>query len=139
MYLWTSLNQPRKIDLEGAKAPAKMQHIFFHVANDTVQRVCCEIQVLQIWNSDVVFQGGIFFRALSLLNNYVVIYSMALKEIILFYYFFFTLFYFTILYWFCHTLTWIHHGFLPGESQGWGSLVGCRLRGRTESDTTEAT
>ena len=31
-----------------------------------------------------------------------------------FYYFFlifiFTLFYFTILYWFCHTLTWIHHG-----------------------------
>ena len=29
--------------------------------------------------------------------------------------------------------------FLPGESQGWGSLVGCRLQGRTESDTTEAT
>ena len=28
--------------------------------------------------------------------------------------------------------------FLPGESQGWGSLVGCRLLGRTESDTTEA-
>ena len=28
--------------------------------------------------------------------------------------------------------------FLPGESQGWGSLVGCRLRGRTESDTTKA-
>ena len=28
---------------------------------------------------------------------------------------------------------------LPGESQGWGSLVGCRLWGRTESDTTEAT
>ena len=25
--------------------------------------------------------------------------------------------------------------FLPGESQGWGSLVGCRLWGRTESDT----
>ena len=24
-------------------------------------------------------------------------------------FFFFTLFYFTILYWFCHTLTWIHH------------------------------
>ena len=24
--------------------------------------------------------------------------------------------------------------FLPGESQGWGSLVGCRLWGRTESD-----
>ena len=28
---------------------------------------------------------------------------------------------------------------LPGESQGRGSLVGCRLWGRTESDTTEAT
>ena len=29
--------------------------------------------------------------------------------------------------------------FLPGESQGQGSLVGCLLWGRTESDTTEAT
>ena len=29
--------------------------------------------------------------------------------------------------------------FLPRESQGWRSLVGCRLWGRTESDTTEAT
>ena len=29
--------------------------------------------------------------------------------------------------------------FLPGESQGWGNLVGCRLWSRTESDTTEAT
>ena len=29
--------------------------------------------------------------------------------------------------------------FLPGESQGRTSLVGCRLWGRTESDTTEAT
>ena len=28
--------------------------------------------------------------------------------------------------------------FLPGESQGRGSLVGCRLWGRAESDTTEA-
>ena len=28
---------------------------------------------------------------------------------------------------------------LPGESQGWGSLVGCRLWGRRESDTTEVT
>ena len=28
---------------------------------------------------------------------------------------------------------------LPGESQGRGSLVGCRLWGLTESDTTEAT
>ena len=29
--------------------------------------------------------------------------------------------------------------FLPGESQGRGSLVGCRLWGHTESNTTEAT
>ena len=29
--------------------------------------------------------------------------------------------------------------FLPGESQGWGSLVGCRLWGRTESDKTDTT
>ena len=29
--------------------------------------------------------------------------------------------------------------FLPGESQGRRSLVGCRVWGRTESDTTEAT
>ena len=28
-------------------------------------------------------------------------------------------------------------GFLPGESQGQGSLLGCRLWGCTESDTTE--
>ena len=28
---------------------------------------------------------------------------------------------------------------LPGESQGQGSLVGCCLWGRTESDTTEVT
>ena len=29
--------------------------------------------------------------------------------------------------------------FLPGESQGWGSLVGYPLWGRPESDTTEVT
>ena len=29
--------------------------------------------------------------------------------------------------------------FLPGESQGRGSLMGCLLWGRTESDMTEAT
>ena len=29
--------------------------------------------------------------------------------------------------------------FLPGESQGWRSLVGCHLWGLTESDRTEAT
>ena len=28
--------------------------------------------------------------------------------------------------------------FLPGKSQGWGSLVGCHLWGRTQSDMTEA-
>ena len=29
--------------------------------------------------------------------------------------------------------------FLPGESQGWGSLVGCLLWGHTELDMTEVT
>ena len=29
--------------------------------------------------------------------------------------------------------------FLPGKSQGWRSLVGCRLWGHTESDTTKVT
>ena len=29
--------------------------------------------------------------------------------------------------------------FLPGESQGWGSLVGCLLWGHTESNMTEVT
>ena len=32
-----------------------------------------------------------------------------------------------------------HSMFLPGESQGRGSLLGCHLWGRTESDTTEVT
>ena len=32
-----------------------------------------------------------------------------------------------------------HSSVLPGESQGWGSLVGFHLWGRTESDTTEVT
>ena len=31
-----------------------------------------------------------------------------------------------------------HSSVLAGESQGQGSLVGCRLWGRTESDMTEA-
>ena len=33
----------------------------------------------------------------------------------------------------------IHSSVLPGESQGRGSLVGCRLWGHTEWDMTEAT
>ena len=32
-----------------------------------------------------------------------------------------------------------HSSVFPGESQGQGSLIGHRLWGRTESDTTEAT
>ena len=43
-----------------------------------------------------------------------------------------------------HALSWRRKWqptpmFLPGESQGRRSLVGCRRWGRTESDTTEAT
>ena len=37
------------------------------------------------------------------------------------------------------TVSEISPVFLPGESQGQGSLVGCRLWGRTESNMTEAT
>ena len=32
-----------------------------------------------------------------------------------------------------------HSTTLAWKSQGWGSLVGCRLWGHTELDTTEAT
>ena len=32
-----------------------------------------------------------------------------------------------------------HSSVLPGESQGWGSLVGCHLWDRTELDMTEVT
>ena len=32
-----------------------------------------------------------------------------------------------------------HSSVLAWRIQGWGSLVGCRLWGRTESDTTEVT
>ena len=32
-----------------------------------------------------------------------------------------------------------HSSVLPEESQGWGSLVGCRLWGHAELDMTEAT
>ena len=74
----------------------------------------------------------------------------------LFIYFFFYFFFFLMkqFFWgpFCTTtslslFTFMHWRrkwqptpvFLPGESQGWGSLVGCRLWGCTESDTIEAT
>ena len=43
---------------------------------------------------------------------------------------------FTFMHW---RRQWQPTPFLPGESQGWGSLVGCRLWGLAESDTTEAT
>ena len=32
-----------------------------------------------------------------------------------------------------------HSSVLPGESQEWGSLVGCHLWDRTELDTTQVT
>src|SRR5574337_1309236 len=48
---------------------------------------------------------------------------------------------FTLLFTFMHWRRKWHPTpvFLPGESQGRGSLVGCRLWGHTESDTTEVT
>ena len=49
----------------------------------------------------------------------------------------FYFFYFIILYW---RRKWQPTPvFLPGESHGWRSLVGCSPCGRTELDTTEAT
>ena len=49
----------------------------------------------------------------SILRN--TLYSLIHLHILFYYYYYFlififTLFYFTILYWFCHTLTWIRHG-----------------------------
>ena len=35
-------------------------------------------------------------------------------------------------------LSWIFNILFPGRNE-WRGLVGCRLRGRTESDTTEVT
>ena len=54
---------------------------------------------------------------------------------------------FTFMHWSDFTLSFMHWRrkwqptpvFLPGESQGRGSLVGCHLWGCTESDMTEAT
>ena len=43
---------------------------------------------------------------------------------------------FTFLHWKKHWKKHFPPMFLPGESQGQGSLVGCHLWGRTESDTT---
>ena len=43
---------------------------------------------------------------------------------------------FTFMHW--RRKGWPTPVFLPGESQGWGSLVGFHLWGRTELDTTEA-
>ena len=37
------------------------------------------------------------------------------------------------------TVFFIELVLLPGESQGWQSLVGCHLRGHTELDMTEVT
>ena len=49
---------------------------------------------------------------LTLSFNYPVIFYF----IFYFFNFIFTLFYFAILYWFCHTLTWIHHGCIQASN-----------------------
>ena len=59
------------------------------------------------------------------------------------------LWFFLVPSWICYCGLLVNYGkgngnprtpvFLPGESQGRGSLVGCRLWDRTESDTTEVT
>ena len=49
------------------------------------------------------------WEILSWINlNFVICFSLSIENTLLFLTFFF--FNFIILYWFCHTLTWIHHG-----------------------------
>ena len=55
-------------------------------------------KVLSIWFPNLPFKVPVTECCLKLCSG-------------LYLFFIFTLFYFTILYWFCHTLTWIRHGF----------------------------
>ena len=86
------------------------------------------IPILTIWwcpyveLSRVVWRGGGLTSSVKLIVMYIpwgrtrILFSslhyFLIASLCLFVFFclFFTIFYFTILYWFCHTLTWIHHG-----------------------------
>ena len=43
-------------------------------------------------------------------NSWSIVYTIDMHSMRLLFFFFSFIFYFTTLYWFCHTLTWIHHG-----------------------------
>ena len=45
-----------------------------------------------------------------MVSNHMLLFMVMRSRLFIFLNFIFTLFHFTILYWFCHTLTWIHHG-----------------------------
>ena len=55
------------------------------------------------------FVGKVMSLLLNMLSRLVKTFLPRSKRLLL-KIFIFTLFYFTVLYWFCHTLTWIHHG-----------------------------
>ena len=58
-------------------------------------------KLLKLWNICMTLSNAMCYDCLQTL--YILFFNFFLI-------FIFTLFYFTILYWFCHTLTWIHHG-----------------------------
>ena len=60
--------------------------------------------LLSLWADDMFFQFNIVLGRILLL----IFFTQSFGNY--FSIFIFTLFYFAILYWFCHTLTWIHHG-----------------------------
>ena len=45
-----------------------------------------------------------------MVSNHMLLFMVMRSRLFIFLNFIFTLFHFTILYWFCHKLTWIHHG-----------------------------
>ena len=83
-------------------------------AASSTKEVPCTISFYSIFIPDVIKHGALllpdcpsttcFF--LAFLKTYFLIFFNHLSFIYYYYYFF----YFTILYWFCRTSTWIHHG-----------------------------
>ena len=83
-------------------------------------------RVLPMFSSSSFIVSGLMFRSL-IHFEFILVYGVRVTSLSLF----------TFMHW---RMKWQPIPvFLPGESQGRGSLVGCRLWGRTELDTTEAT
>ena len=95
-----------------SKASILQHSAFFTVQRSHLYMTTGKTIALAIWT--------FVCKAISLLFNRLFRFVIALlprsKQLLFlflffyYYFFIFTLFYFTILYWFCHTLTWIHHG-----------------------------